>query len=142
MEFEFAWDSSTGVLADLHSCLVGEIVTYPGAPTTYFPPSPPFPALNPGIPNPTIGNVPGSDGGLIDRHHLQGKPFVKPYSSASFITATQYYRYECPCANNGDYVNLDGPISISRMISPTAGVNKWKYVVSKLGSSATIDPLP
>lgn len=135
LSFTYKWDSSTENLADLSACTVGEIVTYPGTANPYIPPGPPF---NVGYPNPTVIDLPGTDGALIDNH--RAPDFVTPYSSESYI-GTQYYRYKCPCANNGNYVNLAGPISIIRSISPSTGTN-WKYTITKSGSSVTIDPLP
>ncbi|HKP51306.1 MAG TPA: DUF4157 domain-containing protein [Chloroflexia bacterium] len=133
--FEYAWDSSTGNLKDLKSCRVGEIVTYPGKDPFVWP-KPPWDGATP---NPTIiWPSPGSDGGIGDEH--TSKPFVKPYKEAGF-TATQYYRYECPCDNNGKPVNLMGPISIVRAVIKKSD-GKFKYVITKSGKSASIDPLP
>ena len=137
--FKYEFDSSTGNLADLSACTVGEIVSYPGSGPYYFPPSPPF--WNVGYINPTIfSDLPATTGAIEDHHRLNGD-FVKPYSSASF-TATQYYRYKCPCKNNGDFVNLLGPLDLVRSITPVAGTSNWKYTVTKSGFSATINPLP
>jgi hypothetical protein len=92
INFDYAWNSSTGNLSDLASCTVKEVVTYPGGnPFTW--PSPPFIA-NQTTPNPTSPPpIKGSYG--TDSHGHPG--FQKPYQSASF-TATQYYQYVCPCA--------------------------------------------
>ena len=136
LRFNYSWGSSTGNLADLSQCTVGEIVTYPGT-GNYFPPSPPFPTT--GFPNPTVIDLPASDGGFQDTHSTRGT-FVTPYSSSSF-TATQYYRYRCPCRSSGNYVNLVGPINIVRAVSPSTG-GRWKFTITKSGASATIDPLP
>jgi len=136
LRFNYSWGSSTGNLADLSQCTVGEIVTYPGT-GNYFPPSPPFPTT--GFPNPTIIDLPATDGGFQDTHSTRGT-FVTPYSSSSF-TATQNYRYKCPCRSSGNYVNLVGPINIVRAVSPSTG-GRWKFTITKSGASATIDPLP
>ena len=102
-------------------------------------PSPPFPAgINP--PNPTIGPSPpvvGSAGSLMDDHATPGS-FVTPYSAKS-ITATQYYRYTCPCANNGNPVPIYGPLSIVRSV--TFLDNRWQFIITKDGNIAKIDPL-
>ncbi len=132
----YSWDSSTGNLQDLSSCTVGEIVTYPGV-GDYFPPSPPFPAG--GFINPTVIDVAGNSIGFEDVHRTRGN-FVAPYSSASF-TAVQYYRYSCPCMNNGAPVNLAGPIDIVRSVT-IADRGTWKFTITKSGDSATINPLP
>lgn len=136
LRFNYAWDSSDGDLANLNNCTVGEIVTYPGN-NPFVLPSPPFPYIS--YSNPLIIDLPATAGMFQDTHRTSGT-FVTPYSSSSF-TATQYYRYKCPCRNSGEYENLNGPMSIDRSVSPTTG-NQWKYTISKSGASATIDPLP
>lgn len=135
LHFEYAWDSSTGNLADLSQCTVGEKVDYDPADIPF--PSPPFRALSP--PNPTILNVPGADGMAQDNHSTPG-PFVRPYRAAS-ITATQIYRYNCPCKSGGAWQTLAGPINIVRSVSQNTD-GTWKFTITKSGSSATINPLP
>ena len=134
LHFEYRFDSNTGNLADLSNCRVGEKVTYPGS--GQFP-SPPFPNLKP--PNPTIRWHAATPGGLQDNHSTPGA-FVKPFKNAS-ITATQLYRYKCKCANSGNPVTLDGPISITRAVTQKADGN-FKFTITKSGSSSSIDPLP
>jgi hypothetical protein len=135
LHFEYGWDSSTGNLADLRACLAGEEVTYPGG-NPFVWPKPPW---NGSTPNPTIiMPSPGSDGVMQDNH--SSKPFVKPYKEA-FFTATQFYRYQCPCANGGRPVKLMGPISIVRKVDKKSDGN-FKYTITKSGKSASIDPLP
>lgn len=137
LRFKYAWGSSTGILGDLSQCSVGERVDYDPADIPW--PSPPFPAGH-FPPNPTIGNVPATDGAVFDNHTTTGT-FVKPYAARSF-TAIQVYRYTCPCANGGNPVSLSGfPYSIVRTVSQNAN-STWKFTVTKTGSSATIDPLP
>lgn len=137
LRFEYIWSSSTGNLSDLAAaCTVGEIVTYPGI-GNYSPPSPPF---NQAFLNPTEIDNPARDGSLFDNHRTSGG-FVRPYTTASF-TATQYYRYSCPCKNGGAYVNLAGPINIVRSVSRIGQTSSYKFTITKSGSSATIDPLP
>jgi hypothetical protein len=139
LHFEYAWDSSTGNLSDLANCTWAEIVAYKPADLPF--PSPPFPAgLSP--PNPTIQPtppVPGSDGASQDNHSTPGT-FVKPYKAAS-VVAVQNYRYTCTCANNGNPIVISGPISITRTVGQNAD-GTFKFVISKSGSSATINPLP
>lgn len=138
LRFLYAWESSSGNLADLSACTVGEIVTYPGS-SPYTFPSPPFPNVT--VPNPTITGRPGNEGQFQDNHSTPGS-FVKPYSAASF-TATQYYRYSCPCKNGGAFVNLVGPIDIIRSVSRVGfSTPDYKFTITKSGSSATINPLP
>jgi hypothetical protein len=107
---------SSGNLKDLalSDCTMGEIVTYPGT-TDFAWPSPPFPANS--STSPTIIDFPAFTGGLKDDHKLApSTTFVKPYLNKSFM-ATQFYRYKCSCANNGNYVNVLGPLTITRQVS-------------------------
>ena len=139
LHFEYAWDSSTGRLADLSHCGVGENVSYNAADLPF--PSPPFPSgLNP--PNPTNTPVYGGDLGTFpngDTHSTPGT-FVTPYSART-VTATQIYRYHCPCHNSDAWTTLMGPHNIVRSVSQNAN-GSWKFTVTKSGSSASIDPLP
>lgn len=136
LHFEYAWNSSTGNLADLANCEGGERVDYQAADIPW--PSPPFRA-NISPPNPTILNVPGRDGAAQDNHSTPG-PFVQPYRAASF-TASQIYRFHCPCHQNDAWVTLMGPLNITRAVSQNPN-GSWKFTITKSGSSATIDPLP
>jgi len=139
LRFQYAWDSSTGNLADLSACVVGEIVTYPGSANPFPLPSPPFPADS--FNNPTIINLAATNGGLQDDHMLSpSTTFVKPYSYSS-VTATQYYRYSCSTYQNGAYVNIKGPLSIVRTVSQN-GSGGWEFTVTKSGATAIINPLP
>ena len=139
LHFEYAWDSSTGKLSDLSHCGVGERVDYNAADLPF--PSPPFPSgLNP--PNPTTDPVFGGDLGTFpngDTHSTPGT-FVTPYSART-VTATQIYRYHCPCHNGDAWTTLMGPHNIVRSVSQNAN-GSWKFTVTKSGSSASIDPLP
>jgi hypothetical protein len=129
----YAWSSSTGSLSALQACNVGERVTYPQIP---FPT--PFPALSP--PNPTEIDVPGSYGGLIDTHSTPGQ-FRTPYFTNAFH-AEQIYRYQCPCSNGGAWSTMMGPHNITRFVNQHAPNGNWYFLLSKLGDTATIDPLP
>ena len=136
LHFDYAWDSSTGDLADLANCTISELVQYTASDLPF--PSPPFPAgLNP--PNPTILSVPGVDGVAQDNHSTPGT-FVKPYAAAS-VTAVQRYRYTCACDNSGNPVVIVGPINLVRSVfkNPTG---TFGFKITKSGSSATINPLP
>jgi hypothetical protein len=135
LTFSYSWNSSIGNLANLSGCTVGEIVDYPGSNPVYTWPYPMIQTSN----DPDILNLSGTLGGFLDNHSPPGS-FAKPYNAASF-TATQRYRYRCPCANNGNYVNLTGPISITRSVMQNPN-GSWKYTVTKQGFSATINPLP
>ncbi len=130
LRFTYAWDSSTGNLADLANCVIGEIVTYPnGNPFTW--PSPPY-ASDSGTPNPTVRDGGATTGQSPDTHIHKG--FRTPYTFATF-TATQTYRYKCPCKNGGAYVNLVGPIEIRRTVQ-FVPFPAWTYFIEKSGSQA------
>jgi hypothetical protein len=131
LHFNYAFSSSTGNLADLSSCTVGENVTYPGSQNPFPFPSPPFPPD--AYTNPTIGDGSATSGSFTDDHFLTpSTTFVKPYSASSF-TATQYYRYKCSCANGGNYVNIAGPNYIVRSVSQNVN-GSWKFSVTKSGA--------
>jgi hypothetical protein len=137
LHFTYSWDSSSGNLADLSACTVGEIVTYPGG-NPYMWPSPPFPATSSN--NPTIAEGAATAGMGVDDNVVSGS-FVKPYGASSF-TATEYFRYKCTNVNNGNYVNLMGPLSIARSVQQNSN-GTWKFIVTKpTNGQATINPLP
>jgi len=134
LHFNYAWDSSTGKLSDLNACTVGEIVNYPSG-NPYSWPSP----MSRSTTNPTVIDLAATSGSFGDDHEPPTS-FTKPYSASSF-TATQNYRYKCPCAASGNYVNMAGPNDIVRSVTQNTD-GSWKYTVTKSGSSATINPLP
>jgi hypothetical protein len=131
--FEYEFDSSTGNLADLKDCQVGENVLYPSGSSPFVWPKPPY---NGATPNPTIGWVPASHGVLEDKQ--KPKPFVKPYVANTF-TATQSYRYQCPI-KGGPIVDFPGEtgILITRTVADSTGRGCWGYTISKSGSSFSV----
>ena len=135
LQFHYAWDSTSGNLADLNGCQVGEIVTYPGG-NPYFWPSPPFPANS--NDNPFVADVAAQLGLATDTHLHGSDAFVRPYSTSSF-TATQFYRYICP--GQSDYTNLVGPNNIERDVLQNDSLD-WRYDVTKSGAIAILTPLP
>lgn len=138
LRFEYAWASSTGPghLADLATCRIGEKVSYNGITTKkYSYPSPPFAVQS--WPNPGYRNMPAA-GGRGEDDQLIKQPFVTPYISFT-IPATQYFRYEC--AGDSHYTYLAGPNLILKSVAQHPD-GSWYYLVTKSGSSATIDPLP
>jgi hypothetical protein len=136
LHFDYRWDSSTGRLADLAACMVGERVDYRAADLPF--PSPPFPAgLNPN--NPTILNVAATEGRAQDNHSTPGD-FVKPFAAAS-VTAMQIYRYTCPCSNGGNPVTIFGPLAIVRSVIRNPN-GSFRFEITKSGATATINPLP
>lgn len=128
LKFTYEWDSSTGNLADIATCSVGESVAYPGTGNFNWT-SPPYDASGNPTANPTTGSFPGSDGGFYDNQLHPG--FLKPYVSNSF-TATQTFNYKC----GGGTVNLEQNISIYRSVQQNGIV--WTYIVTKSGSSASV----
>jgi hypothetical protein len=129
--FEYRWDSTSGNLAHLAGCKVGEKVDYPGG-NPYNWPSPPW---NVSTTNPYIPPEVDASAGLGTDTHGTGGPFIKPYQAASF-TATQVYRYsDC----GGSYTTLMGPHSIDRVVytNPycTSG---WTYRITKTGAMAYV----
>jgi hypothetical protein len=136
LHFDYAWESSTGKLSDLANCTIDEEVYYDRQGNPF--PSPPFPAEV--IENPTIGGkVPGNLGKAVDDQLIKGS-FVKPYSSIT-VTGYQFYTYTCPCQNGGQPVTISGPNPITRSIIQNPD-GTFRFVVTKDGVSATINPLP
>jgi hypothetical protein len=133
LNFLYAWSSSSGgSLSDLADCtIVREYVTYPGNSPFYWP-SPPYTQADTTFPV-TLG-VSATEGAFMDTHGYPG--FTQPYQANSF-TATQYYQYICPCANNGQPVNLMGPLSITRQVYFSSPNSKWTYQASKSGVNAS-----
>jgi len=136
--FKYEWDSTTGYLADLDNCYVGEKVDYPGG-NPYYWPSPPWSYSSD---NPTVTSDSATVGVGYDTH-LPGT-FIEPYQLASF-TATQVYQYHCsPCM--GDVLDrnnwatlLDiGPIY--RFV--TGEGTLWRYSIIKSGVYNEWFPLP
>lgn len=141
LEFTYTWGSSTGSLSDVvdSGCTMGEIVMYPGNANPFQPPSPPWPKNSP-FTNPTVRDVTGGAGSLIDDHQMPSLLFVTPFSQSDF-TATQNYRYRCACGPNANqYVPVLGPLSIVRSISQNSD-KSWKFTVTKSGCTATLSPI-
>jgi YD repeat-containing protein len=137
LRFDYDWDSSNGSKAQLSACQMGESVTYPG-PSPFPRPSPPFPPGNHA--NPTEFEF-SAEEAAFDVHFVPPGDFVKPYSSSSY-TATQIYRYRCPCQNNNNWVTVMGPLQIVRSVSQNAN-GTWKYTITKpTNGQASVDPLP
>jgi hypothetical protein len=133
--FVYAWDSSSGDVDDL-KCQVGEKVDYNPADLPF--PSPPFPAGN-NPSNPFTKNVDGFAEGFQDFHGVDGT-WAPPYIARS-VTASQIYRYSCPCYSGGTWITLLGPHDITKSVIDN-GDGTWRYEVSKTGVTATINPLP
>ena len=129
LRFRYEWDSTSGNLADLSGCKVGEKVDYPGG-NPYCWPEPPWDTCTS---NPTIRDLDATLGAATDTHYTGS--FIQPYQAASF-SATQIYRYR-PCPGP-PYTTLMGPLSIDRSVfSDPCCPSEWRYKVEKSGYSAT-----
>jgi hypothetical protein len=139
LRFTYTWQSSTGRIEDLASsnCWLAEKVWYPGE---VWPA--PFPAFTPD--NPYLGGnlIPGN-GQSVDNHFLPPGPWRTPYFVKSF-TANQVYRFHCPCYQNDNWIYVFGsesnPVQIVRSVQQRTD-GRYKFLITKTGSSATIDPL-
>ena len=137
--FEYAWDSTTGELADLYNCHEGEKVDYPGG-NPYYWPSPPWTGSES---NPTTACNDARYGGSTDTHSPPG--FKKPYQNAS-VTATQVYQYHCgPACCMGDVSdrsNWETLLNIGPIMRFVTGEDDlWRYSIIKSGKYAEIFPL-
>ncbi|HEV2386360.1 MAG TPA: Ig-like domain-containing protein [Candidatus Acidoferrales bacterium] len=138
--FTYGWDSSSGSLNDLSACGVFEHVDYPPSGLEYYWASPPY-ATGTHSDNPTVGPsppVPGTQGFAFDQQLNGG--FLSPYVYNDF-SAAQYYYATCSNYNGGAQIYLAGPISIERTVSQNTN-GTWKYVVTKSGYPASVNPLP
>jgi hypothetical protein len=129
LHFEYSWTSTSGALADLTQCQVGENVAYPGG-NPYVWPNPPF---NGSTQNPTVIFLAATDGALQDNH--SHTPFVMPYTAAAF-NATQQYQYRCRNLDTTDFTGFNNVI-IARSVSDTTGKGCWTYMITKSGASNT-----
>lgn len=129
LDFTYTWDVSPSGYArsSLASCTVGEYVTYQSGDVPF---PVPFPNLNP--PNPTVINMPGNTTAMGDLHSTPGT-FRTPYTNKT-ITATQIYRFQCPCHNGGAWETLMGPHSIDRTVENVGG---WRFRITKTGETST-----
>jgi hypothetical protein len=147
LRFAYAWDSTSGSLADLSSCTIFETVTYPGAPGS-FTMAVPFPNIT--NPNPTVTNQPAVPGSFEDDNALasngtQNTNFRTPFSGSSF-TATQVFRYSCLIlgsnfSNQLYPTTLGESLPIVRTVTSN-GDGTFKFTVTKpTGGTATINPI-
>ncbi len=137
--FEYAYESTSGVLGDLSMCTVNEIVTYPGGGMPIRSLTAPPWAADWNQDNPTISppdnSGHGDRGTGADLH--SHRSFTKPYSAASFH-AIQYYRYHCPgCMAANEFQNLVGPTDIFCQIILDFKNQEWDYKITKNGITST-----
>lgn len=129
----YQWESTSGNLAHLSGCDVGEIVIYYPAGNPYIPPNPPFDNWR--IDNPTVRwPSMATDGGVWDTHK-RGGGFSKPYCNRNFI-GYQRERYRTCLGTISDFW---GPVSITREVYQL--VTDWYYSTTKEGAYATA-PIP
>lgn len=133
LRFTYTWSSSTGNLADLTECNVGESVYYPNLPTSpYVWPDP----MVSSTPNPTVVIGPATTGQFIDTHDTPND-FEEPYSATSF-NATQRYWWKCDCHQGGALQYPFADITITRSVFLDQSDSKWKYKATKQGVESTI----
>jgi hypothetical protein len=126
LKFQYTWDSSSGNLADLAQCEIGEYVTYPGA--SPFPwPSPPYKGSTK---NPSVSFAEATLGVTEDTQKHEA--FLEPYVANAF-NATQAFWYRC---RPGVIVEIPGytDITIARTVADNG--NGWCYTITKSGFSA------
>jgi len=149
LEFVYYWDSSTGNIADLANCSVGEIANYPVQspdPTHYHWTQPPYTQPVPQTTNPfpssapatNILNAPYNHAGAVDDHYYAG--FQTPYAPDNF-TVNQYYRFQCSNYQSGAWTNMVGPISIQRTVTHNAN-GTWRYDIYKSNQTNSVNPMP
>jgi len=135
LSFKYRWGSTTGNIADLTQCQVGERVTYPGG-SPFNWPSPPYHASSP---NPTVAWVIATKGVGLDFQypptHQAGGGFVEPYRYNLFI-ATQQYRYQCLFLNTEAFPGWSD-ISITRVVNDQVK-GCWTYTITKTGGQNSI----
>ena len=134
LHFNYTWASTTGNVADLTQCMVGEHVSYPGGDPFVWP-SPPY---NGSTPNPTVIWLAATLGALQDNH--SHKAFLEPYVANAF-DATQNYRYKCRDLDTVNFPGFKG-ITIARTVTDRTGRGCWSYEVKKSGYSASVPRLP
>jgi PBS lyase HEAT-like repeat len=133
LHFAYLWDSSTGNLADLDNCQVGEKVGYPGSGDPYTWPSPPYSGSTA---DPTILWVPATDGVAQDDHsHVA---FLAPYAENRFV-ARQDYRYKCKFGSKIEFTDFSGwtGIAIARTVKDSTGKGCFRYKITKSGDDAS-----
>jgi hypothetical protein len=141
--FAYQWESTSGDLADLTRCQVGEYVKYPGSANPFRWPSPPYTNTGRKWSNPTVMRVLGSAGRGNDTQHTPS--FAASYRFSQ-ITARQEYFYECLFLDLEVFPGWTY-VPITRTVNdPVRGC--WGYTVTKpdplTGTlyKASISPLP
>jgi hypothetical protein len=139
--FIYTWQSSSGNLQDLASCVVGESVFYPGTDPTYTWPAPMVQTSN----NPTtiygpgnsryITTLPTNTGSFHDQNWPPGS-YSTPYFLGEPFDATQQLRWSCPNYNNGGFYSFVPNIDLNRKIYQDANKKYW-YQISKSGYTNT-----
>jgi hypothetical protein len=137
LHFEYTWESSTGRLADLQRCVVGELVRFDGA-DPFVPPNPPWVVslVNPGFE--WFAATGGPRGPRAEDNHTPW-PFSATRAAAT-VTAHQTYRYACTDINGNTPVTLRN-YDIVRSVKRNQN-GSWRYEITKNGVLHSIDPIP
>jgi hypothetical protein len=135
LHFNYKWDSTSGKVANLSQCEVGELVAYPSRAHPFRWPSPPYSGSTF---NPTITWVAATLGEAQDNH--SHNDFLAPYVANAF-TASQLYRYQCRSLTTEPFPGWTN-IPIERTVRDITGKGCWIYTVTKSGFSASVVPLP
>lgn len=110
LHVEYDWASSSGNKAHLSACVFQERVVYPGGSPFSWPA--PFPAGT--TQNPFIGvNISGA-GSMVDDQMVPPGAF-RTLLEAQF-SASQTYRFYCPCYRDGNWVDVGTP-TITRYVN-------------------------
>jgi len=76
--------------------------------------------------------------GFADNQNNPG--FLSPYKADNFV-ASQDYGFQCSNYKNNTFTNLSVPIIIQRAVTQNSNAT-WMYMVTKSGSSNSVNPLP
>jgi hypothetical protein len=126
---KYGWDSESGNILQLTDITMGEIVYY-----NHDWNVPPYSEARP---NPTYRhNWPATTGTMGDTHDYPG--FSPPPYVFDYMTGTQYYRFTDDVLERYNYINIMGPLYISRTIE---NMSPWTYMIIK-GDFGTSKPLP
>jgi hypothetical protein len=137
MQFSYSWQSSSGNLNDISSCIVGENVSYRGSSPTYQWPAP---MVGSSV-NPTILNVQGNNSGPngttagMGDYQYAPSSYTKPYEQDLF-QATQMFQWACPSYNGGAFYRFTPNITITRSVIQNPS-GQWIYQVTKSGFTST-----
>ena len=132
--YGYAFDSSSGDLADLGQCEVWEQVNY--SPSTW-----PLPPFHGGPSSISAKMEDGTVGSFVDQHTTAG-PMLKdgPVFVSATVTGTQRFKWKCANIAGGAFQDFSsganaGPHDIVRSVMGSS--NDWSFTVTKHGQQAT-----